>query len=571
MASHGLLFAFIAFLLLSILSSFASAETRNYTLRITSDAISADCYPYKAPTPSTIFINGQFPGPPLYAVPGDTVIVRVENELPEGQDITIHFHGIRQYGTPFSDGTPFVAQNPIAAGKSYVQVFHVLDQIGTYFYHAHVGLKSLTAYGPLILYDQYNPPFDYEYHQDKILMLGQWYHAARGDQEDALFSATNFTFPGDPDSYLINGRGIYSSKYASASGCKGYDVTEVEPGKTYRFRLIGTMDVDVMGFAIKDHTLTIIEVDGNYIEPVETDFVEVAPGQRYSVLFKADQKPGNYYIRADPRWLTATEYNGFGIIHYRGASEAPTHIVPHTSQLATYPPLVVNWIQDKFRPLKQEKGYRPPVADVPSHADQTIILKITTQDVNGTAPKLAINNISYQFANNSILLDLYSGKRSRHPDYQKAMNNNGFDSSRGTYLARKSEVIDIVVQSTVLSPVGCDYHPWHTHGHFHWMVAHGNGTYNHTEHADLFNVRHPFPRDTSIVYPTEFPSDVSYTNVTLPFGQGCGWAKLRVLFDNPGVWNIHCHITPHMLMGMQVVMEVGVDHLPPFILKDYLH
>lgn len=568
MASHGLLRTFIACLLLSILSSFASAETRNYTLRITSEAISADCHPYKAPTPSTIFINGQFPGPPLYAVQGDTVIVKIVNELPE--DITIHFHGVRQYETPFSDGTPYVSQNPIPAGKTFVIVFDVMRQIGTYFYHAHVGLKSFTAYGPFIVYDRHRPPFDYEYREDKVFMLSQWFHAARGNQEAGLFSATNFSFPATPDSYLINGKTIYSSEYALAPGCKGYDVTEVEPGRTYRFRLIGSTDVDVLGFAIKGHKMKIIEVDGNYIDPVETDFVEVAPGQRYSVLFTADQKPDNYYIRADPRWLLATEHNGFGIIHYRGASEAPAHVVPKMSQLSTYPPLVVNWIQNQFKPLEREKDYRPPVADVPSHSDQTIILKVTEIVSSGVAPKLAINGVSYQSTNNSILLDLYSGKRSRHPDYQKAMHNNGFDPSRGTYLARKSEIVDIVIQSTVFSQIGCDYHPWHTHGHFHWMVAHGNGSYNHTEHANILNVKHPFPRDTSIVYPTEFASDVAYSsNVTLPVGDGCGWSKLRVLFDNPGVWIIHCHITPHMLMGMQIVIEVGVDQLPPYTLNNF--
>jgi FtsP/CotA-like multicopper oxidase with cupredoxin domain len=33
--------------------------------------------------------------------------------------------------------------------------------------------------------------------------------------------------------------------------------------------------------------------------------------------------------------------------------------------------------------------------------------------------------------------------------------------------------------------------------------------------------------------------------------------------DNPGVWAIHCHNTPHMVMGMMVAIEEASEHIAP--------
>jgi FtsP/CotA-like multicopper oxidase with cupredoxin domain len=32
-------------------------------------------------------------------------------------------------------------------------------------------------------------------------------------------------------------------------------------------------------------------------------------------------------------------------------------------------------------------------------------------------------------------------------------------------------------------------------------------------------------------------------------GEPCGFRVIRFVADNPGVWNIHCHIAPHIHMG----------------------
>lgn len=48
-------------------------------------------------------VNGMYPGPEIYGKVGDTVRIVVNNLMPT-DTTTIHWHGIRQFGTPYSDG-----------------------------------------------------------------------------------------------------------------------------------------------------------------------------------------------------------------------------------------------------------------------------------------------------------------------------------------------------------------------------------------------------------------------------------------------------------------------------------
>ncbi|KAJ1400822.1 Multicopper oxidase, copper-binding site [Sesbania bispinosa] len=49
-----------------------------------------------------------------------------------------------------------------------------------------------------------------------------------------------------------------------------------------------------------------------------------------------------------------------------------------------------------------------------------------------------------------------------------------------------------------------------------------------------FNLTHAPLRNTAVIFPY-------------------GWTALRFKADNPGVWAFHCHIEPHLHMGMGVI------------------
>src|ERR1700724_721731 len=60
--------------------------------------------------------------------------------------------------------------------------------------------------------------------------------------------------------------------------------TNVNPGSTVRFRVVNIGAFGFFHLWIEDHLMTVIEVDGIDVEPFQTKGIDVAVGQRNSVL-----------------------------------------------------------------------------------------------------------------------------------------------------------------------------------------------------------------------------------------------------------------------------------------------
>lgn len=87
-------------------------------------------------TPS-LTVNGMSPGPPINVCVNDIIVVEVQNKVPD-QDLAIHWHGVKQKGTPYMDGVPMVTQCPIVYGSTYKYAFKATSP-GTFFYHSDSG------------------------------------------------------------------------------------------------------------------------------------------------------------------------------------------------------------------------------------------------------------------------------------------------------------------------------------------------------------------------------------------------------------------------------------------------
>ena len=74
----------------------------------------------------------------------------------------------------------------------------------------------------------------------------------------------------------------------------------VEEGKTYLFRILNTGGFTSINVAMANHNMTIVKADGTFVEPVETNSLEVNVAQRFSVLVKADQASDKSY------WVSAS-------------------------------------------------------------------------------------------------------------------------------------------------------------------------------------------------------------------------------------------------------------------------
>jgi len=93
-----------------------------------------------------------------------------------------------------------------------------------------------------------------------------------------------------------------------------------------------------VAFSIDGHNLTIIEADGENTVPLIVDSLRIFAGERYSVVLKANQPIGNYWIRANPDNRGAPGFDGgrnSAILRYVGAPITD----PTTSQIPNVNPL----------------------------------------------------------------------------------------------------------------------------------------------------------------------------------------------------------------------------------------
>lgn len=94
--------------------------------------------------------DGMVPGPPITAIQGDLVEVKLINH-DIGDGVTLHWHG---YDVPCGeDGAAGVTQDIVTPGGEFVYRFRA-DQVGTYWYHthhaSHIGVRR-GLYGALVV------------------------------------------------------------------------------------------------------------------------------------------------------------------------------------------------------------------------------------------------------------------------------------------------------------------------------------------------------------------------------------------------------------------------------------
>lgn len=207
-------------------------------------------------------VNGEFPGPTIYARRGDTVVVNVYNRGNLG--ITIHWHGVKQPRYPWSDGPEFITQCPIQPGANFSQKIILSDEEGTLWWHAHSDWSRATVHGLIVVWPKIGRP--YPFHKPYVefpIILGEWF---RSDVEAVLldFMRTG----GDPnssDALTINGQpgDLYP--------CSSAETTKfiVEQGKTYMLRMVNAAMNLFMFWAIGDHEVIVVGTDGAYTKPLK--------------------------------------------------------------------------------------------------------------------------------------------------------------------------------------------------------------------------------------------------------------------------------------------------------------
>ncbi len=247
---------------------------------------------------------------------------------------------------PFSDGTPLVSQWPIPYGHFFDYEIHPdIGDAGTYFYHSHEGFQAVTAHGSLIVHDTSNPPYRYD---DEIeIVVADWFTKTDSEIESALTSE-RFVWPGGAEALVVNGRsGTRLSKAGHwlDDSCSPA-VIIVKPETTYRLRWTSTCALAYAIIDIDDHAeMTIIETDGRYTKPAQTDHVQLGSGQRFSSLLTtksrseldADGKGGMYWINYRTPDGPRGYLSGKALLKYAMGTPSLAHTPPsHTKRSSHY-------------------------------------------------------------------------------------------------------------------------------------------------------------------------------------------------------------------------------------------
>ncbi|KAJ2159291.1 ferroxidase fet3 [Coemansia sp. RSA 552] len=448
-----------------------------------------------------IGVNNQLPLPVVEAEIGDTLVLNVFNSL--DVPTSLHAHGIFQRGTNYYDGVAMVNSCPIAPGSRFTYEIP-LEQSGTYWIHGHTDEQNFDGLRtPLVVHDRNDPyPADQEY----LFAVDDWWPINIHESLELLRKpgglGTPFIYP--PQT-LING---YFGNLTSPM--------EFEPGRTYRIRLVSMMSLPLWEFAIDDHELQIIEVDGVLTKPKRVDVVRLAPAQRVSVLVTAkESRSMNYqyhitvlddYVLPIPGVYPA-QFDGAVVYH----PDAPVDIVDYIPS-------------EPFDDLGLESlEYEPAL-----FPDRSLFLNLTYGFTKEEVPAETINLVTYR---DSLVPTIFSALTTS----ERAINPITYGPQTNAHIVKYGEVVEMLLWSPTLVP-----HPMHLHGYVFQVIERG------------------FTNDTTGAYRRRAPSTdfspLKRDSIHVPQEE---YAIVRFRADNPGVWNFHCHIDWHMGMGLNMVFVVG--------------
>jgi FtsP/CotA-like multicopper oxidase with cupredoxin domain len=238
-------------------------------------------------------------GPTLRMKPGETLKIRLVNDLPPNRDLlpsnpshphqfnntNLHFHGAHCSPSGIADNV----MRSMVPGKSYdIEIALPADHTrGTYWYHPHhhgsadVQVASGMT-GAIIVEGDFADVPEIAQARERVMLLTQVVFDAYSMIEDfgTLFPETSTRF------LAINGQ--------------RRPTIDMRPGEVQRWRLVATQYQDNMLLELDRHRLNVIAYDGIQLGALqEMKQLLMAPGQRADVLVQAGG-PGTYELSAMP-------------------------------------------------------------------------------------------------------------------------------------------------------------------------------------------------------------------------------------------------------------------------------
>ena len=322
----------------------------------------------------------------------------------------------------------------------------------------------------------------------------------------------------------------------------------VEAGKTYLFRIINAASLVAVNFAIAQHPMTIVEVEGTFVEPLSVPNLDVNVAQRYSVLVTMNQEASTSY------WMSTSVRHRSGV---QGHAYLQYDNAPPPNQLDGMPDHID---QDDMEagPRLDASLVSKDISNLPNSnilganvvPDRTIVFVGTqTRFEPNNQLRWASNNVS-----NSMMMPrpvttmayeaVNAAGAARWPDttirqtitvpdmppqvwnYSNTLQDEGvsiYHEQNGIAIYKfvKDDIVDMVLQNARALNGVAEVHAWHLHGHSMFVIGQGVGTFDAETDPQFFNLENPLLRDTISVWPL-------------------GWTAVRFQADNAGAWPFHC-------------------------------
>ena len=372
--------------------------------------------------------------------------------------------------------------------------------------------------------------------------------------------------------------------------------------------MIGAQANYAYRFSIDGHKLKVIATDGYLMKPIDADYLVVNSGERYDFLLLTDQEGvDDFLIRAETLEVNCETFtrgrelennDAIAALTY-GKTEANKTIIekeyknknPRNCGVNTC--IVVNCPFQDYRPLNAT-GFKCVNVDKFQLLRQTPEKELPqwkpwTSD-NKTAGYIRFFNFGFdseQFTSTvngrnfvvpSVSLQTEPNVKTEIKDQvcsNTQVNCTG-DACQCTQIIEIGELyynkpIRFVLSSLSTKANNKFSHPVHLHGHSFHVVKVGYGKYdeNGTLIAATPDLKCKEPCKQAPEWSTaKGPADIKITNRTIrkdtvivPSG---GYVVIDFIADNPGYWFMHCHIEPHQLEGMALVInEVEKYQNPP--------
>lgn len=478
-----------------------------------------------------IGINRQFPGPILNVTTNWNVVVNVKNDLDE--PLLITWNGVQHRKNSWQDGV-LGTNCPIPAGWNWTYQFQVKDQIGSFFYFPSLNFqRSAGGYGGVIINNRDVIPLPFTVPDaDVVLFISDWYTKSHKKLRKDVENGDDL---GVPDGILINGFGPYRYDEALVQGGIAYQIINVQPGSTYRFRVHNVGISTSLNFRIQNHNLLLVETEGSYTVQQNYTNMDIHVGQSYSFLVTFDQTASSdYYIVASPRYVNSSKASGVAILHYansQGPASGPLPDPPNE--------------YDSFFSMNQARSIRWNVsagAARPNPQGSFKYGQITVTDVyvivNRPAElidgkwRATLNGISYLPPSTPLKLaqqynipgvyklDFPNAQMNRHPRVDTSLINGTFKGFMEIIFQNN----DTAVQS------------YHMDGYAFFVVGMDFGVWTENSRS-TYNKWDGVARSTTQVFPG-------------------AWTAILVSLDNAGIWNLRSENLDSWYLGQEVYLSI---------------